>query len=128
MSLVIGVVLTAAAVVMFAWGYAQHRRAVPARWTRHAWLSSAFTILIVTMVPGAAGALTVAVTDPALVLATINILGVVAMVAAVAVAWWATPRFIREGRTTTAEVVSFPVSPGGAPVSPVKPRKMKRAA
>jgi hypothetical protein len=125
MTLVIGVVLTAAAVVMFAWGYAQHRRAEPARWTRYGPLSSAFTILIVTMVPGAAGALTMAVANPGEALATLSIPGAVATVAAVALAYWATPRFIREGRTGTADVVAFPVSPGGAPVAP---QRMKRAA
>lgn len=125
MSLVYGVVLSAASVFLFAWGFAQHRRAAPARWTRYAPLSSAFVILIVSLVPGAAGALTMAAADPAAVVSTMTTWGFVLMLASVIVTFWATPRFIREGRTGGADVVRFPVAPGGAPVAP---KGMKRAA
>jgi uncharacterized membrane protein len=116
MSLEIGVVFAAAAVLLFAWGFAQHRRPEPAAWTKKSWLSCAFTLLIVALAPGAVGALASAAVQPAETLATLDpLLGLVAL-ASLALAVWMTPRFIREGRRGTATIVPMPRAPrGGAP-------------
>ncbi len=120
MYLEVGVVLLAAAVLVFAWGYAQHRRAVPARWTRSGFLSSGFTLIVVAVAPAAAGSLAMAAFDPATVLATLDPIGIAAMVAAVALTLWAMPRLIREGKSGGGHVIRFPAAPGTSPQTPRK--------
>lgn len=120
MILVVGVVLSAATILLFAWGFAQHRRPVPARWTRMPGMSSAFTIFLVGLFPGAVGALGMAAIDPGGTLASLNVWGVAAALAAVVLTVVMTPKFIRAGRLTAAEIVDFPIRPEGAPSGRVK--------
>lgn len=127
MNLVVGVVLSAATVFLFAWGFAQHRRPVPARWTQFPGASSAFTIFLVGLFPGAVGALGMAAVEPTATLASLNVWGVVAAVAAVVLTVVMTPKFIRAGRMKVAEVVDFPIRPEGAPTKPAG-RPARKAA
>lgn len=120
MYLAFGVVILAATVLLFSWGFQQHRRARPARWTKSNFLSSTFTILLVSMVPASIGSLIMAVSDPATVIATLSIPAAVAMVAFPVLALVYSPRLIREGLAGTADIVEFPVRPGGTPMPPVK--------
>ena len=120
MILVVGVVLLAATVLLFAWGFAQHRRVIPARWTRYTPLSSGFVIINVAMLPGALGALAAAASKPEEVRATLGLPGIAAIVASIIVAVALTPRFIRQGRSGTADIVHFPLRPGGASTGKVK--------
>ena len=127
MPLVFGVVVSAITVVLFAWGYAQHRRPVPAGWTRHGFLSSALVILLVSLLPAAVGALVVAFIDPSRTLSSLGPVGAGAIAVSLAVAAFVTPRLMRQVTSvTTAEITPFPVRPGGAPVTPQK--RFKRAA
>lgn len=115
MSLVLGVVLSASVVFIFAWGFAQHRRPVPARWTRFNALSVGFVLMVTMMLPAAAGYLIAAVADPLAALASLNVFGLAAMAAAVALAVHFTPRWVRAGRSGGAAVVPFPVTPAAGP-------------
>jgi len=127
MFLTLGVVLSASTVLLFAWGFAQHRRARPAGWTRVGGLASGFAILIVMLIPTAMSFLTLAALHPADTLASLSLWGAGAMAVSVALAWWLTPGLILEGRSGGSSTVHvLPVSPGGAPVKP--PGRVKRAA
>lgn len=48
MTLVVGVGLLAATVIIYCWAFAQHRRAVPAAWTRIDSLSTGICLVLVT--------------------------------------------------------------------------------
>lgn len=122
MSLVFGVVFSAAAILLYSWAFAQHRRPEPADWTRRGWLSCTIAIVIVTLMPAAAGAIAMAVADPGAAWAGLNLVGLLVIVLSLAAVIWGAPRLIREGRAGGAEVVNLPVRPGGAP------KGMKRAA
>jgi len=116
MSLVFGVVFSAAAILLYSWAFAQHRRPVPAQWTRHGWMSCMVAIVIVTFLPAAGGSLALAVSDPGATWASLNPLGMLAILLAILAVAVGAPRFIREGRGAVA-----------APL-PVRPEGFKRAA
>ena len=118
MNLVIGVVICAAAVVIYAWAFEQHRRPVPARWTRISGLSSLLVIFVVMLMPAGIGALGLAVIDPAKTFVTMTVWGAALMAASVILAIWLTPRLVRQGRAGSAQILGFPSKPRGTPAKP----------
>ena len=72
MNIVIGVVLCSAASILFAWGYAQHRRPVPAHWTRHGTLSSGLVLLVVGLLPAGLGPILYSVLNPVTVFSALG--------------------------------------------------------
>jgi hypothetical protein len=115
MYLALGVGLLSAAVLLFVWAYAAHRRRVPARWTGREFLSSGICIVITGLLPIGGGYLAVAVMHP---LGTIRSLGAasfVLLVVSVVACWVLIPRLLKS-------VPSAASTPGSAPPRSPKPR------
>jgi len=108
MYLTVGVAIFSASVLLFAWGYDQHLRTSPARWTQSEFLSSCFALLVTSALPIGLGFIILGVVNPAETWATLSVPGVVVMVASVALAVVFSPRFIRKARMQPAPVVPFP--------------------
>lgn len=122
MNLVIGVVLSSSAVILFAWGFAQHRRQEPARWTRNSTLSGTFTLVLVGLVPAGLGPIIAAVSDLPATLQSINVVGGLVIVVAVAAAIRLAPRLFRAARHEQG-MPDLPVQPKPGNLAGQTPRK-----
>tara|TARA_R110002049_G_scaffold23781_4_gene84535 strand:+ start:37797 stop:38150 length:354 start_codon:yes stop_codon:yes gene_type:complete len=116
MDILLGVGTLAVTALIFAWGFAAHRRSKPAGWTRMPGGSMLFCVAMTLALPIGIGFLIKAVAAPSAQLAGLGLAPVAVVAALVALAILGVPMMLRSVRADqVAQVVTLPDAGGATP-------------